>query len=321
MSIRLDHPLHPGVALGVLAALAALPWLAQAIDQPFYIVLATRILIFALVASSLNLLVGFGGLVSFGHAAFFGGGAYVVGILALHGVNSAWISWTAATVFAATAAWIIGAISLRTRGVYFIMITLAFAQMMFYVFVSLKAYGGDEGLPIAARSYLGLGMNLKSDMIFYYVVLSLVAGGFYFLARLINARFGHVLQGIRENETRMEAMGYPVFRYKLAAFVIAGALAGLGGALLANQNLLASPNLLQWTQSGMLLIMVILGGVGYLYGGAIGAVVMLLLEEVLSSYTIYWQLGVGAVLLLVVLFAPRGLADLFRAKAGRNDTC
>jgi branched-chain amino acid transport system permease protein len=318
MSIRLDHPLHPGVALGVLVALAALPWLAQAIDQPFYIVLATRILIFALVASSLNLLVGFGGLVSFGHAAFFGGGAYVVGILALHGVTSAWISWISAMVFAAAAAGIIGAISLRTRGVYFIMITLAFAQMMFYVFVSLKAYGGDEGLPIAARSSFGAALNLKSDVVFYYLVLGLVAGGFYFLARLINARFGHVLQGIRENETRMEAMGYAVFRYKLAAFVIAGALAGLGGALLANQNLLASPNLLQWTQSGMLLIMVILGGVGFLYGGAIGAAVMLLLEEVLSSYTIYWQLGVGGVLLLVVLFAPRGLADLFRAKPGRD---
>ncbi|MEQ1879378.1 MAG: branched-chain amino acid ABC transporter permease [Burkholderiales bacterium] len=321
MSIRLDHGLNPGVALGVLAALAALPWLAQVIDQPFYIVLATRILIFALVASSLNLLVGFGGMVSFGHAAFFGGGAYVVGILAQHGVTSAWISWTAAMVFAAAAAWIIGAISLRTRGVYFIMITLAFAQMMFYVFVSLKAYGGDEGLPIAMRSSVGLGMSLKSDMIFYYLVLCLVAAGFYFLARLINARFGHVLQGIRENETRMEAMGYPVFRYKLAAFVIAGALAGLGGALLANQNLLASPNLLQWTQSGMLLIMVILGGVGFLYGGAIGAAVMLLLEEVLSSYTIYWQLGVGVVLLLVVLFAPRGLAGLFRGKAEGNGPC
>ena len=312
METQLDHRLHPGIALGILAILVALPWVAHAIDQPFYLVLATRILIYALVASSLNLLVGFGGLVSFGHAAFFGGGAYVVGILAHHGITLAWIAWPAAAIFAALAAWIIGAISLRTRGVYFIMITLAFAQMMYYVFVSMKTYGGEDGLPIATRSWLAPGLDLKSDIAFYYVVLLIVTVGFVFLARLIGARFGYVLQGIRENETRMEAMGYPVVRYKRVAFVISGALAGLGGALLANQNGLASPNLLQWTQSGMLLIMVILGGVGFLWGGVLGALVMLCLEEVLSSYTIYWQLGVGVVLLLVVLCAPKGLAGLFR---------
>ena len=150
------------------------------------------------------------------------------------------------------------------------MITLAFAQMVYYVFVSLKVYGGDDGLPLAGRSLLGLGLNLKSDVTFYYVVLAIFAVAFYFLARLVNSRFGRVLQGIRENETRMEAAGYPVYRYKLIAFVLAGALAGLGGALLANQNELASPNLLHWTQSGMLLIMVILGGVGFLYGGVLG---------------------------------------------------
>jgi branched-chain amino acid transport system permease protein len=308
----LEHALHPNVALPVLALLAALPWVMQAINQPFYTVLASRVLIFALVATSLNLLVGFGGMVSFGHAAFLGTGAYVVGILMFHGVSSAWVSWPAAVATAALAALLVGAVSLRTRGVYFIMITLAFAQMLYFVFVSLKTYGGDDGLPLPARSDLGFGLDLKPDTSFYYVVLVVVVAVFYALARLVNARFGRVLQGIRENEQRMEAMGYAVYRYKLIAFVIAGAIAGLGGVLLVNQNGLASPNMLAWPQSGMLLIMVILGGVGFLYGGVIGATVLLVLEEVLSSYTIHWQLGIGAVMLLVVLFAPRGLAALLR---------
>jgi branched-chain amino acid transport system permease protein len=308
----LEHPLHARLALPALAGLLALPWLMQALDQPFYTVLASRILVFALVASSLNLLVGFGGMVSFGHAAFFGIGAYVVGILMFHGVTSAWIAWPGAIAVAALAALLIGAISLRTRGVYFIMITLAFAQMLYFVFVSLKTYGGDDGLPLAARSHVGLGVDLKHDVTFYYVVLAIVSSAFYGLARLVNARFGRVLQGIRENETRMEALGFAVYRYKLVAFVLAGAIAGLGGALLANQNGLASPNMLHWSQSGMLLIMVILGGVGFLYGGVIGASVLLLLEETLSAYTIYWQLGVGVVLLVVVLFAPAGLAGMLR---------
>ncbi len=310
MGTSLEHPLRPGVAIPVLALLIALPLVMHALQQPFYTVLASRILIFALIATSLNLIVGFGGMVCFGHAAFLGAGAYVVGILMQHGVVSAWITWPAAVLLAALAALLIGAISLRTRGVYFIMITLAFAQMVYYVFVSLKTYGGDDGLPLASRSTFGFGLDLKSDIVFYYVVLLVTAAGFYGFVRLVNARFGRVLQGIRENETRMEAVGYPVYRYRLIAFVIAGAMAGLGGALLANQNDLASPNMMHWTQSGMLLIMVILGGVGTLYGGVLGAAVLLLLEEVISTYTIHWQLGVGAVLLAVVLFAPNGLSTL-----------
>jgi branched-chain amino acid transport system permease protein len=301
MASILEHPLHAKIALTGLVALGAFPLVMQALDQPFYVVLASRILIFALVASSLNLIVGFGGMVCFGHAAFFGAGAYVVAILMVHGVSSAWLAWPAAVAVAAGAALVIGAISLRTRGVYFIMITLAFAQMVYYVFVSLKVYGGDDGLPMAGRSLLGLGLDLKSDVTFYYVVLAIVAVAFYSLARL-------------ENETRMEAAGYPVYRFKLIAFVLAGALAGLGGALLANQNELASPTMLHWTQSGMLLIMVILGGVGFLYGGVLGAAVLLLLEEVVSGYTIHWQLGVGLVLLAVVLYAPNGLSTLLQRR-------
>jgi branched-chain amino acid transport system permease protein len=316
MASVLEHPLHARIALAALAALIALPLVMHELNQLFYVVLASRILIFALVATSLNLIVGFGGMVCFGHAAFFGAGAYVVAILMLHGVSSAWVTWPAAVAVAAFAALVIGAISLRTRGVYFIMITLAFAQMVYYIFVSLKVYGGEDGLPMAGRSLVGLGLDLKSDVVFYYVVLAICCTAFYFLARLVNSRFGRVLQGIRENETRMEAAGYAVYRFKLIAFVLAGALAGLGGALLANQNQLASPNLLHWTQSGMLLIMVILGGVGFLYGGVLGAAALLLLEELISSHTIHWQLGVGVVLLAVVLYAPNGLSTLLRRRRG-----
>src|SRR5581483_16642 len=300
-------------ALPLLLALIAFPLVMRSIEQPFYIVLVTRILIFALVATSLNLLVGFGGLVSFGHAAFLGAGAYVVGILMFHGIHSAWVVWPIAVGISAFAALLIGAISLRTRGVYFIMITLAFAQMVYYVFVSMKAYGGDDGLTLLARSQIGFGIDLKSDVAFYYVVLAVVAVCLFLFARLLNSRYGRVLQGTRENEIRMEAVGYPIYRYRLVAFVIAGAVAGLGGALLANLNLMASPNTLHWPQSGMLLIMVILGGVGTLWGGVMGATVLLMLEEILSTYTIHWQLGVGLVLLAVVLFAPNGLAAIARA--------
>jgi branched-chain amino acid transport system permease protein len=256
-------------------------------------------------------------MVSFGHAAFVGLGAYAVAIFMQAGVVSAWLAWPLAMLVSAGFALIIGAISLRTQGVYFIMITLAFAQMLFYLVTSLKAYGGDDGLSLSGRSTLGFGLDLANERVFYYVTLSLVALTLLAVARLLNARFGHVLQAIRENEVRMTAIGFPVFRYKLVAFTLAGALAGLAGALLANLGGFVSPALMQWSQSGMLMIMVILGGVGYLYGGVIGAVFFLVLEELLTHFTIHWQLGLGAVLLAVVLLAPNGLASLikFRRRA------
>ncbi|MGZ5111232.1 MAG: branched-chain amino acid ABC transporter permease [Usitatibacter sp.] len=311
----LHHRAHAKIAVPVLALLIVFPLAAQALDQPFYIGFASRALIFALAATSLNLIVGFGGMVSFGHAAFFGVGAYAVAILMHHGIAPARLSWPIAVASAALCALVVGAISLRTRGVYFIMITLAFAQMLYYVFVSLKAYGGDNGLSLARRSSLGLGLDLKSDITFYYVVLASFVVVMLALHRLVNARFGRALQGIRENETRMEAIGFPVYRCKLIGFTLAGAIAGLAGALLANQNSFVSPNLMHWTQSGSLLVMVILGGVGYVYGGMLGAVVLLLLEETLSGYTVHWQLALGVLLLAVVLRAPNGIASLIRRRS------
>ena len=303
----------PTKALTIVALAAALgfPLLAAPLGWEYYLGLASRIMIYAIAASSLNLILGYGGMVSFGHAAFLGAGAYAVGILMAEGVASAWIAWPVAIVLAALFALVIGALSLRTRGVYFIMITLAFAQMMYYVFISMKAYGGDDGLNLPTRSAIGLGLDLKNDATFYYLVLASLVATLYGLHRLVHARFGRVIEAIRENETRMEAVGFPTYRYKLVCFVIAGAVCGFAGALLANQGNFVSPRLLDWAQSGSLMIMVILGGIGHLYGGAIGAIVLLALEEVFSSYTIYWQLPIGVILLAIVLFTPQGLAGAF----------
>ncbi len=310
----LDPALSLRWSVPLLAVLLVFPLLALLVGGDFYLGLAARILIFALAATSLNLILGFGGMVSFGHAAFIGVGAYTVGVLAQAGINSAWVVWPAAMLVAALFAGVIGAISLRTQGVYFIMITLAFAQMLYYLAISFKAYGGDDGLSLPGRSQLGLGLDLADDRTFYYVTLLLATLVLVLVWRLLNARFGHVLQAIRENETRMEAIGFAVYRFKLTAFVIAGALAGLAGALLANLGSFVSPSMMQWNQSGLLMVMVILGGVGHLWGGVIGAVVFLLLEEVLSGYTIYWQFLLGAALLAVVLAAPNGLMSLLRRK-------
>ena len=307
----------------ILVLLISLPPVVQALDQAFYIGLASRIMIFALFASSLNLLIGTGGMLSFGHAAYLGAGAYTVAILAhelslgaeslLPGTDSALVVWPIAVVVGALMALVIGAISLRTRGAYFIMITLAFAQMIYYVFVSLQRYGGDDGFSLPGRSRLP-GVDLENDVAFYYVVLAFFVVLLFLLGRLIDSRFGAVIRGIKQNESRMEAIGYPVYRYRLTCFVIAGGIAGLAGALLVNQSGFASPHLMHWMQSGSVMVMVILGGVGSRYGGAAGAAVLLLLEEMLSDHTEHWPLVLGLLLLAVLFFAPRGVAGLWRSE-------
>jgi branched-chain amino acid transport system permease protein len=301
--------------IAFLALALAFPKLADVAGHEFYVSFASRVMIWALLASSLNLLVGMGGMVSLGHAAFFGLGAYVVGIVGLDAPqwSGALFAWPLAMALSALLALLIGAVSLRTRGVYFIMITLAFAQMLFYVFVSLKAYGGDDGLSLARRSSLP-GLNMANDRTFYYVVLVLLGVCLYTLGRLRDSRFGRVLRGIKDNEARMASLGYPTFRFKLAAFVIAGTVAGLAGALMANQNSFVSPNMLHWDQSGTTLVMIILGGLGSLWGGLAGAAVYLVLEEVLTAFTRHWQIALGLILLGVVFRAPQGIAGLFARK-------
>ena len=299
-----------------LVCLIVFPLVAPALNLDFYVSFVRRVLIFALAATSLNFILGYGGMVALGHAAFFGAGAYVAAILSTQGLQQAWLGWPIAMLVSAALALIVGVVSLRTRGVYFIMITLAFAQMVFYLFISLRQYGGEDGINLSAPLQLP-GLNLADSTTSYYVVLAVVVGCLWLMNRVIHARFGQALQGIRENEARMEALGYPVFKIKLMAFVLAGAVAGLAGALLANHNLFVSPSLMHWTSSASLIIMVIVGGVGLRYGGVIGAVVMLWLEEVLRLYTDYWHMPLGLLLLAIVLFAPRGLAGAWTSFAAR----
>ncbi|MDH3790846.1 MAG: branched-chain amino acid ABC transporter permease [Rhodospirillales bacterium] len=309
---------------GALVLLLALPPLVQGLGADFAVGVATRILIFALVGTSLNLILGYGGMVSFGHAAFFGAGAYVVAILAQHdtsgeplltwpiaveGTQSAFIAWPAAMAVSAILALVIGVVALRTSGLYFIMITLAFAQMLYFFFISLRAYGGEDGLSLFARSAAG-PLDLADDVHFYYLVLGLVLLALWLKRRLVAARFGRVLRGIRDNERRMQALGFPTFRYKLAAFAMAGAAAGLAGALIANQTEFVSPSFLDWQRSGEILVIVILGGMGRVYGPVAGAAAFLLLEEVLSAWTDHWMLVLGPILALVVLFAKGGIWSL-----------
>jgi branched-chain amino acid transport system permease protein len=294
----------------VFAGLLLLPLYSVISGNIFVLTLFTRIVIFALAAASLNLIMGYGGMMSFGHAAYLGIGGYAVGILAHEGIGSGFIQWPVALAASALFALVIGALSLRTRGVYFIMITLAFAQMAYYVASGLSRYGGDDGLTVYKRSDFGGLVNLSSRVQFYYLCLGCLFGGIYLIWRIVNSRFGMVVQGVRSNEQRMQAIGFPANRYRLVCFVIAGTICGLAGALLANNTDFISPAVMYWTRSGDLMVMVVFGGMGTLFGPVIGAIVFLLLEEFLSQVTEYWALIMGPLLLLIVLFGRGGIMGL-----------
>ncbi|HEY7648431.1 MAG TPA: branched-chain amino acid ABC transporter permease [Methylomirabilota bacterium] len=289
--------------------LALVPPVAALLNQPFYVDLFRRIMIFAIAALSLDLILGYGGMVSFGHAAYLGIGAYAVGIPAFHGLENGFVQLGLAILGSALAALVIGAICLRTSGVYFIMITLAFAQMLYYLGIGLETYGGDNGMRLAARSRFG-PVDLTSPAAFYYVVLAILMTVLVLGRRLGDARFGLVIRAARSNEPRARAIGFPTYRYKLTAFVMAGAVCGLAGALLANQTEYITPDFMHWTRSGEIMFMVILGGMGTLIGPVVGALVLLLLEDLLSAWTVHWQIILGPFLVVVVLFARRGLYGL-----------
>lgn len=312
-----------------LAVLIALPALAKAAGQPAAIPLATRVLIYAMAAASLNLALGYGGLVSFGHAAFFGLGGYAVGILYRHfvddtlflglipGTNELLITLPAAMLVGGLFALVIGALSLRTSGVQFIMITLAFAQMLFFLFVGLEAYGGDDGLIVRRRNVLG-ALDMRDDATFYFVCLAAAVVLFALIARAVRSPFGLALAGIRQNERRAAAIGLQPYRYRLAAFVLSGMGTALAGALMANLMRFVSPDMLHWTKSGELMIMVILGGVGTVFGPLLGAGLLVLLESVLTAVTEHWQIVLGAILLVVVLLTKGGLHGLLDRILGRR---
>ena len=293
-----------------IVGLLLLPLYSALSGNIFVLTLFTRIVIFALAAASLNLIMGYGGMMSFGHAAYLGIGGYAVGILAHDGIGSGFIQWPVALAASALFALVIGALSLRTRGVYFIMITLAFAQMAYYVASGLSRYGGDDGLTVYKRSDFGGLINLSSRVQFYYLCLGCLFGGIYLIWRIVNSRFGMVVQGVRSNEQRMQAIGFHANRYRLVCFVISGTICGLAGALLANNTDFISPAVMYWTRSGDLMVMVVLGGMGSLFGPMIGAIVFLLLEEFLSQITEYWALIMGPLLLLIVLFGRGGIMGL-----------
>jgi branched-chain amino acid transport system permease protein len=303
----------------IFVALAAVPLVASVGAQTYVLDLVSRIMIFAIAAVALDVLIGYGGLISFGHAACVGLGAYAVGILSAHGFGDALIALPIALAASALFALATGAVCLRTHGVYFIMITLAFSQMMFFTAASLAPYGGDDGLTVRARNTIAGFALMRDALSFYYVVFACLLATYLLCRALLGSRFGRVFCGARENPIRMASIGYDVFRYQLVAYVIAGAIGGLSGFLLANAAEFVSPAYMSWQRSGELVIMVLMGGMGTLYGAVIGAAAFVFAEEWLSGLTEHWKMIFGPLLVLIVLFARGGLvglaARLVRSKA------
>jgi branched-chain amino acid transport system permease protein len=313
----------------LFAAFAAAPLLATFSGAEGYVLsLLTRVMIFGIAAMALDLILGYGALVSFGHAAFLGLGGYAVGILASHGFEDALVQVPVALLASAAFAFVTGAISLRTKGVYFIMITLAFGQMVYFLATSLAPYGGDDGMTLASRSLIAGYDWLENDFTFYWVCLLCLFSAYALSRSIVASRFGRVLRGTRENAVRMEAIGFRPFRFQLAAYVISGMMAGLAGCLLANQAEFVSPAFMTWQRSGELIFMVVLGGLGSLHGAIIGAAAFLLLEEFLPEilHTISfflseetrahlaenWKMVFGPLLILIVLFVRGGIMGLLR---------
>jgi branched-chain amino acid transport system permease protein len=305
------------VPLAIFAGFALVPLAAAFGPQAYILDLFTRVMIFAIAAIGLDLIVGYGALVSFGHAAFVGLGAYATGILAAHGVNEALVALPLALAVATLFAVATGIVCLRTQGVYFIMITLAFGQMAYFTASSLAPYGGDDGLTIHVRNAVAGFAILKSNRTLYYVVLACLLGCYLLCRAVVASRFGRVFRGARENPTRLAAIGFDVYRYQLVAYAISGALGGLAGFLLANQTEFVSPAYMSWQRSGELIIMIVLGGIGRLHGAIIGAIAFLLIEEWLSGATEHWKMIFGPFLVLVVVFARGGLIGACNEIAAR----
>ena len=309
-----------------IAILAAVPPVANALGDPFLIKLATRVVVFAIAAIGLNLIVGFAGLVSLLHAGLFGVGGYVVGIAAFHEFNGealalgpfVWdgtadlaITLPLAGLVAGLVALLTGVVSLRTSGPYFLMITLAFDQMLYYGAVALQKYGGEDGLQILS-SITFAGRDFSARTPFFYLALSVLALVVFLLGRVVSSRFGTVLRASAENERRVTVTGIPPYAYRLTAFVISGIVCGLAGALLVAGQQFVSPADMSWVRSGDLVVMAVLGGLSTLWGPIVGAAAFVILELVLSSWTQYWQLAFGAIIVVVVLTLRGGLADLVK---------
>lgn len=319
MSLDLIKTSRGAFNLSLVALCALMPFIAPLIGQDYYTDVFARTMIWAIAAVSLNLIMGYGGMISFGHAVYIGVGGYAVGILTFHGIESAYIQWPVALAASGLVALIFGAISLRTRGVYFIMITLAFTQMVHFFSVSLEKYGSDDGLTIDARSDFSIPFfDLNDGMTLYYLIFVLMMLSIYVTYKIVNSRFGMVIRGAMSNDGRMRSIGYPTYAYKLTAFVIAGVMCGLSGILSANLEDFVSPDMMSWPRSGDLIFMVVLGGMGTIFGPLGGSIVFWLLSEILSNFTEHWHLIFGPFLILVVLFARGGLEGIIDQLGGRR---
>lgn len=297
--------------LAVVGLLACVPLTGES----FYVELIAKTLVLAIFAMSLDLLVGFTGLVSFGHAAYFGVAAYAVALLSpKYEAASLWFVMPAAIGLSALVALAVGLFVLRTKGIYFIMVTLAFAQLAFFVFHDTPLGGGSDGIYLNVKPSAAIGgwmpFDLDNQQHLYYFILAMMVLVYAFLARVLQSPFGRVLVGIKSNEHRMQSMGYLTFRYKLAAFALAGGLGGIAGFLYAVVFGFVTPELLSWHQSGNVLLMVILGGMGNLGGAIAGAFAFTGMQEVFSAWTKHWQLAMGGVIVAAVLFMPGGLAAI-----------
>ena len=317
----MNEAAHISPAVKLIAAtlflLAAAAVAAQASGAGYLLTPMARIVIFAIGALSLNLVLGFGGMVSFGHALYIGIGVYAVGILDFFGIANGWLHIAASMSVAALVASAVGALSLRVSGVYFIMITLAFSQMAYYFFTGLTVFGGDEGMSLSGRSQFIPGLSLKSPTIFYFFCLAILAIFSAILYCIVRSRFGMVIQGARINERRMLALGFPVMSYRLIAYVISGALCSVSGVMLANLNEFASSQYMHWIVSGDLIIMIIIGGIRSIAGPIIGAIVFIALQEILSAYTDRWQVFLGPLLVLLVIYGRDGIVGIL-AKLGKR---
>jgi branched-chain amino acid transport system permease protein len=305
------------ITIAAFALLALAPLIVTWLPGDRYLLgLLSRVMIFAIAAISLDLILGYGGLVSFGHAAFIGLGAYTVGILAAHDITEAVVAVPAVLAVCALFAFATGIIAVRTRGVYFIMITLAFGQMAYYTATSLTQYGGDDGLRMSSRSTL-FGAPIAADpLAFYYVVFAALVLFYLFTRMIVGSRFGRVLRAARQNAVRTETLGFNVTSVRLTAYIIAGMIAGFAGFLLANHILFVSPAFMSWHRSGELIVMIVLGGIGTLNGAVIGSLAYLLVAELLATVTEYWEVIFGPLLVLIVLFARGGLLGVLGGRSG-----
>ncbi|NKB76604.1 MAG: branched-chain amino acid ABC transporter permease [Gammaproteobacteria bacterium] len=301
------------VYLVFIVLLGFAPSIFSLINEPFYLDLLSRILVLSIAALSLNLILGYGGMISLGHAAYLGIGAYCVGIPAYYEIYNGFVHLALAIVFSGLFALFSGMVSLRTKGVYFIMITLAFTQMLYFTFVSLEEYGGDDGLVIELRSEFPSILDIENNTTLYYCIYLTLLGSFLIVHRIINSPFGRVIIGSKHNEERMQALGYNTYRYKLVCYVISGVICGIAGVFLGNFTSFISPEMMDWTHSGELIFMIVIGGVNALFGPLIGAALFIFFEEWLSGITVYWHFIFGLLLIVLVLFGKGGANGLITA--------